>query len=234
MSTAGLPQLGTTTRSLTEPKLSLCQKLKLSLALASRSGVSVRMQQQQQRSYGNALLAVAVAVPGVLSAAWLHSDACAATTAKSPLCELGLYNPLGFVNLLFGTNVVLLFWIISVAQRSTWLIDPYWTFLPVLIGLFYITHPLATGNTTRATITFGECSLHTHHVFWMFHSLKRKLKKQDKQESSLYHCVLPDAQAWCASGAHGSLTATSGESTGSGAPRKTGGLLTCANDGLSK
>jgi hypothetical protein len=104
----------------------------------------------------NTLLAIAVAVPAVLVATWLHSDACRAAPVKSPLCELGLHRPLAFVNLLFGTNVVLLFWIISVVQRSTWLIDPYWTFLPVLIGLFYITHPCANGNTTRAAVTFGE------------------------------------------------------------------------------
>jgi hypothetical protein len=119
-------------------------------------------------SHGNELLAIAVAVPAVLAATWLHSDACRTATTKSTLCELGLHDPLGFVNVLFGTNVVLLFWIISVIQRSTWLIDPYWTFLPVFIGLFYITHPLANGNTTRAAVTFGTFNYHQRYEVLLF------------------------------------------------------------------
>ena len=33
-------------------------------------------------------------------------------------------------------------------------LDPYWTIIPAMIGSFYHYHPLAQGETNRATITF--------------------------------------------------------------------------------
>ena len=56
---------------------------------------------------------------------------------------LGLH-PLAAVNLLFFVNVTVGFWALGLfVQRSFWLIDPYWTILPPLIGVFYQRHPLA-------------------------------------------------------------------------------------------
>jgi steroid 5-alpha reductase family enzyme len=43
-----------------------------------------------------------------------------------------------------------LFWLASLAQDSTWLIDPYWTVIPILIANWYSMHPLANGDPIRA------------------------------------------------------------------------------------
>lgn len=68
------------------------------------------------------------------------------------LCEIGLYHPILTVNIIFFLNVNVLFWIISLFQQSTWLIDPYWTIIPVMIAHFYQTHPLAVSDPTRGAI----------------------------------------------------------------------------------
>ena len=59
------------------------------------------------------------------------------------------------LNVVFFVNVTLLFWLIALAQRSTWLIDPYWTLLPVLMGLYYWAHPAHTGDPLRAGVALG-------------------------------------------------------------------------------
>lgn len=40
----------------------------------------------------------------------------------------------------------------SVFQNSCWLIDPYWTLIPVLVGHYYGVHPLAHGDATRTAV----------------------------------------------------------------------------------
>lgn len=42
--------------------------------------------------------------------------------------------PLIYSNVLFFVNVTLGFWLVGLAQRSFWLIDPYWTLIPPLLG----------------------------------------------------------------------------------------------------
>ena len=49
------------------------------------------------------------------------------------------------VNVMFFVNVSVGFWLVGLAQGSMWLIDPYWTLLPPLIGHFYLAHPLPSG-----------------------------------------------------------------------------------------
>ncbi|PNH11097.1 hypothetical protein TSOC_002076, partial [Tetrabaena socialis] len=63
-------------------------------------------------------------------------------------CAVGHQQPLLAVNLLFFLNVDVLFWIISLVQ----LIDPYWTIIPVLIGLFYQHHPTAVTLPLRSRL----------------------------------------------------------------------------------
>ena len=46
----------------------------------------------------------------------------------------------------------MLFWLINLAQGSTWLIDPYWTLVPPLVCVFYKYHPTANPDPTRATV----------------------------------------------------------------------------------
>ena len=42
------------------------------------------------------------------------------------------------------------FWLIALIQRSSWLIDPYWTLIPPLLALFYLLHPYAEPDAARA------------------------------------------------------------------------------------
>lgn len=76
-----------------------------------------------------------------------------ASVHEKNICKFYLGNPIAFVNLLFFLNVTVLFWLIGLLQHSFWLIDPYWTIIPLLIGHFYRQHPLAQRNPSmRANV----------------------------------------------------------------------------------
>jgi len=70
----------------------------------------------------------------------------------SSACYITLQHPVLAVNILFFLNVTVGFWIIGLLQQSFWLIDPYWTIVPVMIGHFYAGHPLASSGGLRATV----------------------------------------------------------------------------------
>ena len=69
-------------------------------------------------------------------------------------CDVGLHAPLFFLNVLLLLNMDVLLWLLSLAQNSTWLIDPYWQFIPLLIAHFYSNHPLARSQPWRSTLSF--------------------------------------------------------------------------------
>ncbi|KAL4187117.1 hypothetical protein AMTRI_Chr09g17210 [Amborella trichopoda] len=50
-------------------------------------------------------------------------------------------HPIFLANILFFINVDLIFWLIGLLQANTWLIDLYWTVIPVLLVHYYKTHP---------------------------------------------------------------------------------------------
>ncbi len=114
------------------------------------------------KNLGNAALLVAVALPSMAFARWL--TACRPIAAEAPWWQLGplvadpcgyaLAHPLATVNALVFVNMVL-FWLISLAQRSTWLIDPYWTIIPVMIGHFFAAHPAAVANPRRSLVALA-------------------------------------------------------------------------------
>ncbi|KAL1499714.1 hypothetical protein AB1Y20_012414 [Prymnesium parvum] len=98
-------------------------------------------------------------------AALLRLPAAAAAAAEcdewplapaAPSAAWLLAHPVGTVQLLFLLNVSLGFWLVGLAQRSFWLIDPYWTILPPLIGLYYRAHPCALHPAPlRGTVALG-------------------------------------------------------------------------------
>jgi steroid 5-alpha reductase family enzyme len=65
-------------------------------------------------------------------------------------CRFGGQHPLLLVNILLFIFLDIHFWLASLLQNSTWLIDPYWTLIPLLIGQFYWIHPYANGNPIRS------------------------------------------------------------------------------------
>ena len=63
-----------------------------------------------------------------------------------------LHHPVLTVNLLFFLFVDIQFFLIALVQKSTWLIDPYWTLLPPLMALFFFANPLSDPSETRALL----------------------------------------------------------------------------------
>lgn len=74
-------------------------------------------------------------------------------TASDAICSGSLQYPLALSNALFFLNVTLGFWLIGLAQRSFWLIDPYWTILPPLLAHLYQLHPRADYNVARSVVS---------------------------------------------------------------------------------
>ena len=69
-------------------------------------------------------------------------------------CQLGLHRPLVFLNLLLLLNMDLLLWLMSLLQNSTWLIDAYWQFIPLLLAHAYAQHPIARSTPVRSWLSF--------------------------------------------------------------------------------
>ncbi|KAL6070683.1 3-oxo-5-alpha-steroid dehydrogenase [Balamuthia mandrillaris] len=122
----------------------------------------------------NAFLMVAVGIPPVLFVRWWNDTCTAAALNDLPQgadvglwdvlgdsqrwqdqdlwCKYSLLHPVGFLNVLFFVFVCLLFWLINLFQRSTWLIDPYWTIAPVMINHYFMYHPLANETLTLRSL----------------------------------------------------------------------------------
>ncbi|KAM4094730.1 hypothetical protein ACB094_06G216100 [Castanea mollissima] len=62
------------------------------------------------------------------------------------------HHPLLLANALFFLNVNVLFWVISHIQKSHWMIDPFWTVIPLMLVHYYATHPLGHYNWWRSRI----------------------------------------------------------------------------------
>jgi hypothetical protein len=77
----------------------------------------------------NSLLVIVVCIPSIILTMYLF-DNCDITINSNDMaalslnnvCTLGLHYPLLYVNILFFFNVCVLFWLLSLVQRSTWLI----------------------------------------------------------------------------------------------------------------
>mmetsp|Transcript_17909 Transcript_17909/g.50452 ORF Transcript_17909/g.50452 Transcript_17909/m.50452 type:complete len:448 (+) Transcript_17909:3-1346(+) len=116
---------------------------------------------------GNAILMVLAGVPLVLAYYWFleNCDSEGVSPAERPLegavfdlqtlttpeavCEYGIRYPAAFANVLFFFGICVLFWILNIVQGSTWLIDPYWTFIPVMLAVYYRLHPTGEADLQR-------------------------------------------------------------------------------------
>ena len=124
---------------------------------------------------GHVLSPVHPAVDGLLSSA----------------CSLYVDHPLLCLNWLLFLNMDVLLWLLSLLQSSTWLIDIYWTIIPVMIAHYYAALPFARWLPLRSSLllTLVYCwSLRlTHSYFrreewnvgcredWRFTELRRML-----------------------------------------------------------
>ncbi|GBG68602.1 hypothetical protein CBR_g3145 [Chara braunii] len=80
--------------------------------------------------------------------------ACLGTTDQRwrAFCSWGYDHPLAMANVIFFVNVCIMFWILDIIQQNGWLIDLYWTIIPVMMAHFFAAHPAAVANPTRACL----------------------------------------------------------------------------------
>jgi len=126
----------------------------------------------------NAALVVLVPLPSI-AATWLlfhwfgdgaipPAPAWAEVSDADGLAAWLLHHPLWTINLLVFVGFDLLFWVIAVMQRSSWLIDPYWTLVPPLIALFYALHPLADPDATRLALAGLALAIWSVRLTWNY------------------------------------------------------------------
>ncbi|MED6217929.1 hypothetical protein PIB30_022220 [Stylosanthes scabra] len=151
------------------------------------------------RNLKNAVIAFLVPLPSIIFylSFLKHYDSAIATTTASSYDQLYswcYHHPLLLANALFFFNVNVLFWIIGQFQRSHWLIDPYWTVIPVMLVHYYASHPLAQFACWRSwivvTLTWVWSSRLTHNYFrrerwqwgeredWRFTEMSQQYGKQ--------------------------------------------------------
>ena len=117
-----------------------------------------------RKNLANLLLLLAVPLPAVAGARWLFARFDPADPPVDPgwggiasvdtAAAFLLQHLIVCVNVLFFLNVCVLFWLLSLVQRSTWLIDPYWTLIPLFIAGFYCAHPLADPEPLRSGLAW--------------------------------------------------------------------------------
>lgn len=126
----------------------------------------------------NAALAALIPLPSVL-ATWLlfnwfgdapipAAPAWRDVADADGLAAWFLHHPLWALNLLVFIGFDLLFWVAALAQRSSWLIDPYWTLVPPLIALFFALHPLAEPNATRLWLAGCALAIWSLRLTWNY------------------------------------------------------------------
>ncbi|KAF9601613.1 hypothetical protein IFM89_020907 [Coptis chinensis] len=114
----------------------------------------------------NALIAILVPLPSI--AFYLvflhHFNISKSTTAKATdgstsvdgtlhaIWTCSFNHPHLLAVLLFFINVDILFWLISLIQSSHWMIDLYWTVIPVMLVNYYASHPLSKFNVFRSMV----------------------------------------------------------------------------------
>ncbi|KAL2336327.1 hypothetical protein Fmac_010773 [Flemingia macrophylla] len=103
----------------------------------------------------NAVIAFLVPLPSIffyLSFLKHYDSPNSPSSSWSTLWSWCYHHPLLLANALFFLNVNVLFWVIGLIQSSHWLIDPYWTVIPVMLVHYYATHPLALCDWWRSRI----------------------------------------------------------------------------------
>lgn len=97
-------------------------------------------------NFKNVLIAFLVPLPSILFYISFLNQYHDNPNSLSPFWDWCYQHPLLLAHLLFFLNVNVLFWVIGLIQSSHWMIDVYWTVIPVLLVHYYSTHPLAVVN----------------------------------------------------------------------------------------
>ncbi|KAG1354743.1 hypothetical protein COCNU_07G008550 [Cocos nucifera] len=139
-------------------------------------------------------------------------------TTTSNLWNWCYHHPFLLANLLFFFNVDILFWLIGLLQSNNWVIDLYWTVIPVLLVHYYASHPLAVADAVRSAVavalTWVWSARLTHNYFrrerwrwgaredWRFNEMRREYGRHwwwvsfftvylSQQVIDLYWTVIP-------------------------------------------
>jgi steroid 5-alpha reductase family enzyme len=92
-------------------------------------------------SGSNFIIMLLVAVPPICST-YILRHACSFVPLTTWPCSWLIFSkPLDLLNILWFLHVDVTFYIISLIQGSTWLIDPYWTLAPPMVAVFWLTSP---------------------------------------------------------------------------------------------
>ena len=116
-----------------------------------------------RKNVANALLVAAVPIPAFICA-WLlfgwfspgeipQAAPWQEAACRNEWAALLLRRPVLAANLFYFVFVDLAFFAVALVQRSSWLIDPYWTLLPLLLAAFFLAQPLADPNWGRAWLS---------------------------------------------------------------------------------
>lgn len=76
-------------------------------------------------------------------------------TGASPLSSWCAAHPLLLANILFFLNVDVLLWVVGLLLSNHWLIDLYWTVIPVMLLHYYRGHPASVVDAVRSAVAVG-------------------------------------------------------------------------------
>ncbi|KAK8944841.1 hypothetical protein KSP39_PZI007705 [Platanthera zijinensis] len=81
-----------------------------------------------------------------------HRFSAASSAVSTIIWQWCSDHPLLLANLIFFLNVDVLFWIAGVLQSNHWMIDLYWTVIPVMLVHFFASRAPAVANATRSAM----------------------------------------------------------------------------------
>ncbi|XP_020577863.1 uncharacterized protein C594.04c isoform X2 [Phalaenopsis equestris] len=100
------------------------------------------------RNLKNAAMAFLIPLPSIVFYLFFLRQ-----NGRSPSSSIvAASHPLLLSNLIFFVNVDVLFYVIALLQSNHWMIDLYWTIIPVMLIHFYASHPLARANAVRSMV----------------------------------------------------------------------------------
>ena len=130
------------------------------------------------RNLSNFAVVVAVALPAIACAFALYrwfpvgalppDPGIVWPTSADEAAAVLLHHPILAANVFFFVFVDVLFWAIALVQRSSWLIDPYWTLVPPLLAWFFLAHPLAEPDGLRAGLAVVALAVWSVRLTWNY------------------------------------------------------------------
>ncbi|WVZ83117.1 hypothetical protein U9M48_030294 [Paspalum notatum var. saurae] len=100
----------------------------------------------------NMVVAFLVPLPSILFYLSFVRPRGDADADAGPLSSWCADHPLLLANALFFLNVDVLFWIVGLLLSNHWLIDLYWTVIPVMLLHYYRGHPASAADAARSAV----------------------------------------------------------------------------------